>query len=56
MNYVIGLDYGTDSCRAIIVEATTGKEVATAVKYYPPAETARKDFSLAVIKINSLLL
>jgi len=35
MKYVIGLDYGTDSCRAIIVEAETGKEVATAVKYYP---------------------
>ena len=35
MKYVIGLDYGTDSCRAIIVEAETGKEIATAVKYYP---------------------
>ena len=35
MEYIIGLDYGTDSCRAIIVEAETGKEVATAVKYYP---------------------
>jgi L-ribulokinase len=32
--YVIGLDYGTDSCRAIIVEAETGKEVASSVKYY----------------------
>jgi len=35
MKYVIGLDYGTDSCRAVIVEAETGKEVATSVKYYP---------------------
>ena len=34
MKYVIGLDYGTDSCRAVIVEAETGKEVATSVKYY----------------------
>jgi L-ribulokinase len=34
MNYVIGLDYGTDSCRAVIVEAETGKEVASAVSYY----------------------
>ena len=32
--YVIGLDYGTDSCRAVIVEAETGKEIASAVKYY----------------------
>lgn len=35
MKYVIGLDYGTDSCRAIIVEVETGKEMSTAVKYYP---------------------
>jgi len=35
MKYVIGLDYGTDSCRAVIVETETGKEVASSVKYYP---------------------
>ncbi|WP_056928680.1 ribulokinase [Candidatus Symbiothrix dinenymphae] len=35
MKYVIGLDYGTDSCRAVIVETETGKEIASAVKYYP---------------------
>jgi len=32
--YVIGLDYGTDSCRAVVVEAETGKELASAVSYY----------------------
>ncbi|MDR0537608.1 MAG: ribulokinase [Tannerellaceae bacterium] len=32
--YVIGLDYGTDSCRAVIVDAETGKDVASAVKFY----------------------
>jgi L-ribulokinase len=33
--FVIGLDYGTDSARAVIVNARTGETVATSVKYYP---------------------
>ena len=33
--YVIGLDYGSDSCRAVVVNAETGQEMASAVKYYP---------------------
>ena len=39
--YVIGLDYGTDSARAVIVEAKTGKTIATAVKYYPPCSEGK---------------
>ncbi|MDR1527586.1 MAG: ribulokinase [Dysgonamonadaceae bacterium] len=35
MKYVIGLDYGTDSCRAVVVDAANGKEIASAVHYYP---------------------
>lgn len=33
-SYVMGVDYGTDSVRTIIVDAHTGKEVATAVHMY----------------------
>jgi L-ribulokinase len=34
MKYVIGLDFGTDSCRAVIVDAADGREIASAVHYY----------------------
>ena len=33
--YVIGVDYGTDSVRSILVNAANGNEVAAAVFYYP---------------------
>jgi L-ribulokinase len=33
--YVIGIDYGTDSVRAIIVNAENGAEMASSVKAYP---------------------
>jgi L-ribulokinase len=35
MKYVIGLDYGTDSVRALVVNAKNGAEVATHVFHYP---------------------
>ena len=35
MKYVIGLDYGSDSARAIVINAETGTELASSVKYYP---------------------
>lgn len=33
--YVIGVDYGTDSCRVLIVDGLDGQEIASAVSFYP---------------------
>ncbi len=34
-SYVIGVDYGTDSVRSIIVDAANGNEISSSVFYYP---------------------
>ena len=34
-NYVIGLDYGTDSVRAILLDTVNGREIASDVFHYP---------------------
>ncbi len=33
--YVIGVDYGTDSVRSILVNAANGEEIAASIFYYP---------------------
>jgi L-ribulokinase len=39
--YVIGIDYGTDSVRVLIVNALNGDEVASTVKAYPRWATGK---------------
>ena len=34
-SYVIGVDYGTDSVRSMVVNASSGEEIAFSVFYYP---------------------
>jgi L-ribulokinase len=34
-NYVLGLDFGTDSCRALILDAANGEEAGVSVMNYP---------------------
>ena len=32
---VISIDYGTDSCRALLVNASSGEELASCTAFYP---------------------
>ena len=51
MAYAIGLDYGTNSVRCLIVDVKTGDELGTAVYNYPTGEMGiiidKKDHNLA---------
>jgi L-ribulokinase len=40
-NYVIGIDFGTDSVRALVVNANTGEQAGTAVAELPALERGK---------------
>lgn len=40
-NYVIGLDYGTDSVRAVLIDASNGDELASSVHWYARWKTGK---------------
>ena len=37
-NYAIGLDFGTNSCRSVVINVDNGDELATSVYNYPSGE------------------
>jgi len=39
--YVIGVDYGTDSVRSVLLNAINGEEIASSVFYYPRWKTGK---------------
>lgn len=39
--FAIGLDFGTNSCRALIVDIADGKELSTHVFDYPSGDAGR---------------
>ena len=51
MKYSIGLDYGTNSCRCVIVNVATGEEVSTAIYEYQTGQNgiilSKTDHNLA---------
>ena len=51
MAYTIGLDYGTNSVRCVIVDIADGREVGTAVYNYPTGQAGiilnKNDHNLA---------
>ncbi|MEO5909488.1 MAG: ribulokinase [Pelobium sp.] len=34
INYVIGVDFGTDSVRSVLIDASNGKEISASISYY----------------------
>ena len=53
--YVIGLDYGTLSARALLVDVATGQELAQAEFVYPHAVLGQEDFPGASIGADAAL-
>ena len=47
--YAIGLDFGTNSCRSLLVDAANGRELASHVFPYPSGLQLVADVALAQV-------
>jgi L-ribulokinase len=54
VNYVIGVDYGTDSVRSVLVDSANGKEISSAVFYYPRWQKGMYIAILPLINLDNI--
>ena len=52
-DFVIGLDYGTDSARAVLVNAHTGEQIAEAVHNYARCHAASIAMPLRAVSVST---
>ncbi|MEZ4907516.1 MAG: hypothetical protein R2771_07715 [Saprospiraceae bacterium] len=54
--YVIGVDYGSDSVRSVLIDAEYGNELASSVHWYSRWKEGNTAFLLKINSDNILLI